>query len=54
MQVDRIEHKEALLELLMQASFPGKMIDFVHELQESIRSADVVAPEGVSEGGDGS
>lgn len=41
MQIDKLEHQEALLDLIKQASFQGHMIEFVHELKKAIENAKV-------------
>ena len=39
MILDKEEHREALLQLLKSSTFSGEQVEFVYDLQQSIKSA---------------
>lgn len=49
MKIDKLEHQQFLLELLVSASYPGKILDLVYEVMQAVKHAEVVEQETTQE-----
>lgn len=46
MELDKPEHRQFLLEMMEQVSFPGKILDLAHEVKQAVLAATVKEQEG--------
>jgi hypothetical protein len=45
MKFDKPEHKELTIKIIEAATFPGQLIDLIHELKQAVQNAEIETKE---------